>query len=111
MTTQAGSQRVFRNVQRPLRLLSILIVLLSLLSLAHIGSGQDEKRGPPDTTHMRIMMGKQNAWLNRHPVLFKVSQISFAGVPGKFLTDTCWLFVRTISRHPHPQAPSSKQIT
>ena len=111
MTTQVRNQRRWRIVHKPLALLPILIALFSLALLAHVKSGQDEKRGARDITHVQIVIGKKNAWLNRHPVLLKVSQISFGGMPGSFLTDTCWLLIKTVSHHPHPRTPDSQQTT
>ena len=102
MTAQAKSNNT-ANPRKRRRSLPILIVLLCLLSLVLLKTCQDPKSGPPNISHVQFVMAKQTAWLGQHPLLLKVSQINFAGVPGELITSTCWHLMKTISRHRRPQ--------
>ena len=102
MTTLAQNQITPRAMQKALTFLPMLIVLLFLLSLALFKISQNQKPASQDIVHVQIVMAKKNAWLRQHPLLLKVSQMNFAGVPGEFIISTCWHLVKTASRRQQP---------
>ena len=111
MTSKAGNQTTRRTLRKALASLPILMVLLCLLSLALVRFSQDPKPGPVDVSHVQIVMAKQSVWLNKHPLLLKVSQINFAGIPGDFITNACWHLMKSVSGHRHPPNRIPKQTS
>lgn len=109
MATQIENRTTPRTPRTVLASLPVLIVVLSLLSL--VLKNHQDLRQHSDKSHVQLMMAKQSAWLNHHPVLLTVSQLNIAGVPGTFLTDTCWHLLKTFSAHPHSQTRVSKDTT
>jgi len=54
----------------------------------------------PDVHHVKMVLAKQDAWLEKHPFLLRISRSQIAGVPGDLLTSACWHLMGAMKRHP-----------
>jgi hypothetical protein len=57
---------------------------------------------------------KQAAWLEKHPLLLRISRSNIDGIPGDMLTNVCWHLMKALTPHPHPEGakqPMPGQVT
>ena len=75
------------------------MLVLGLLGFAGVKGGKPQIR--PDATHVAMVRAKQAVWLEKHPILLRISRSQFEGIPGDMLTSTCWHVMKAMTTH-HP---------
>jgi hypothetical protein len=98
------SMKISRLRARRRALAGLLIGLgLVLLLLATVDRGRPA--GTPDAAHLSKMRVWQSEWLEKHPVLLRISRSQINGVPGNILTTACWRVMKVMKRHHSQGAP------
>jgi hypothetical protein len=77
--------------------------------LAWAGLIDDAPARKPDLAHVAMVRQKQMAWLEKHPLLLRISRSDIDGVPGDMLTNACWHLMKAVTPHPHPRATQPAQ--
>lgn len=97
-----GSMKI-RRLCASGKALLILPVVLVLGLLAWAGVKNGAPAGKPDLSHARIVRQKQAAWLEKHPLLLRISRSNIDGIPGDMLTNVCWHLMKAVTPHPHSE--------
>jgi hypothetical protein len=74
-----------------------VLIVLCLLSLAAIKSRLPPRK--PDAAHVAMVQQKQAAWLEKHPLLLRISHSEIEGLPGDMVTNVCWHVMKTVTGH------------
>jgi hypothetical protein len=71
------------------RVLVAVPVVFAFGLLAWAGVIGDAPARKPDLAHVAMVRQKQMAWLEKHPLLLRISRSDIDGVPGDMLTNAC----------------------